>query len=520
MSRRSAKTSTEPAQPSPIRAGVRAVQPSAQAVLVEPRPRPIDGWTPALIKAAERSANNGDLSRAADMAELLIADEHMSGLVSTLAGVASLPLTFGDAPDSPIAQALEKDFWRFFPETLAQEVIGWLRVLGVCFLHVKRWQLDEETGRVLPELEVWHPRSFRFDWPTRRWVAKLDLGKERSITAGDGNWLVLTSYDALRPWSKAPWRMLSRLYLLKRHAIDDWGFYSNRHGNAPLVAESSADNFGLSPDARVQLTTELRQLARNSTLALPQGFSLKLLEATARSWETFEKQIAVCDVASSIALTGNNLGSQVSGGGSYAAASVHEKVTAGRIRSIAEILSTGLREQLLVWYAQYNFGMTPAPYPHWDTRSPADQAKLAAIYQAIAQALSTARSQGYELDLEEIQAFFGITVRAGSPPMGGQLSASGDLAERALLMRAQTADDRFATALADGAIDAGAESLAPQVDELLRLIDNTPEDDPVALRAKLLEYYRDASNEDFAVVTERAMLLANLRGRRAAVRDV
>jgi phage gp29-like protein len=489
-------------------------------MLSEPQPRPMSGWTPAKIRQAERSAENGSIAAAADLSELILGDDYSGGLASTLGGVASLPLSFVPSQkrtSSPCADALIEDFWGFLDEDTIASVIGWLRVLGVAFMHVREW-IRNDAGRLIPNLEVWHPRNFRYDWGTinpasKGWKLILSAGKEVPIIAGDSRWIIFTAFDMARPWSKAPWRSLSRLWLLKQYAISDWGFFSNKHGSGFIVAKNTSNGaLSVTPEARKELAGDLQTLCRNGTVALPDGFDLALIESTARTWETFQGQIQCFNLGASIALTGNNLSSNVDQG-SYAAASVHERVTQARIRSIAEALSTTLREQLLIWYAEINFGSrNEAPYPHWDTRSPTDQSARATVVSTIATALATLRSSGLTIPLDSLDAEFGLALTEYSP--GSDVTKESTIIQN----RALTQDEQYANLLADAGCEAGAESLAPHIDDLLAIIEHA--DSPKTLYSDLANYYADLDPKEYVEVVDRATVLASMRGRRAAVRDV
>ena len=499
------------------------------AVYVEPKPRAVAGWTPARIKQAERLADTGDLSQAADLCELLQADDNISGLVATLGGVASLPLSFespanDNGGESPIAIALERDWYRFADEDTQTQVIGWLRILGVAFVHVREWRLDPEVNRRLPVVEVWHPGNFKFDFKTRKWTVKLEGGKTETIEAGDGRWLVLSAYDRLRPWSRAPWRALARYWLLKQHAISDWGFYSNRHGSGLIVAQNANSNVSVTPKARAELAADLRQLGRNGVLALPDGFEMKLVESTARTWETFTRQIDQADQASALALTGNNLGSKVDGQGSYAAASVHERVTQSRIRAIAASLSTAFRNQLLVWYVKLNFGDPgQTPYPLWDTRPPADRKADAETLSAAADALTKLIDAGVPVDLQAFSERFDIPLDPKAKGKLGDPAKTARALVRGLLERAQSDSQNDGLRYLDGleatAIQGGAKALEVYVDGLVELVSSAGS--LAELRQTLPQWYaKHDVPEEFADFVDRAEMLAAMAGRRSAVIDL
>ena len=154
-------------------------------------------------------------------------------------------------------------------------------------------------------------------------------------------------------------------------------------------------------------------MARNASIALPRGFSLKLLEATAKTWETFAAQIAACDNAAAITLLGQNLTTEVTGG-SRAAASVHEDVALVKVRFDEETTSTCVHDQALSWWALYNFGDAAlAPWPRWATDPSEDLKEAASVIQMLGQGIAQLQQAGIRVDVEKIGARFGVPMTAG-----------------------------------------------------------------------------------------------------------
>ena len=132
---------------------------------------------------------------------------------------------------------------------------------------------------------------------------------------------------------------------------------------------------GVAPRARSRgpknFADDLASLGSDTSLVAPPGYETKLLEAVAKTWEMFPKQIETANAELSILLVGQNLTSEVQGG-SFAAAKIHQNVRDDLIRFDGEALETCLHDQVLVWWAEYNFGDAGlAPWPCWETEPPA-----------------------------------------------------------------------------------------------------------------------------------------------------
>src|SRR5690606_14363612 len=112
---------------------------------------------------------------------------------------------------------------------------------------------------------------------------------------------------------------------------------------------------GMPADADKQaFLSDLQAMANSASIVLPDGWNVELLEAKVGSGEVFAKLIEWANKAIAVAVLGQNLTTDVEGG-SHAAAQVHENVRQDLIDSDAETLSTTAREQVLVWWAEFNF---------------------------------------------------------------------------------------------------------------------------------------------------------------------
>jgi phage gp29-like protein len=370
---------------------------------LEPATRAYRTWTPALLKRAEQLAEAGNLTLAADLCEQMFADDRVKAVLDTRTdALLGLRLSFEASLDGRKGKkaiaALEagEDWWASFPETTIKELHAWGLMLGVGLAEIVWEERAEHDGRVLPRLVVKDPRNLRYDWRTRKWFLRVasanDNGgtSEIEVNPGDGRWLMYTPYGSRRPWRWGAYRALSRWCLLKIYAINDWGFYSNRHGIGILVATAVKGD----EKARKAVAAELRKLGRNSAVPLPEGTDLKLLEATAKTYETFTAQIAASDNGAAVCLLGQNLTTQA-GNASGTSATVHGRVALGRTKADVETLSTCLHGQVLVYWAAFNFGSRKlAPWPVWDATPTADLKERASVIQMAAQGIGGLLASG------------------------------------------------------------------------------------------------------------------------------
>lgn len=498
------------------------------------------GWSVSRIQLAKRLADAGDLSLAADLWERVLGDERALGPLQALAGVASVAMSFetavvgGDSEDDPMVAALERDWYRVLPEDLQGEIIRWGVGLGVAVVHRDTWEADPETGRLLPKLDVWHARAVRWDSDKNEWKVRTREHPDGvTLTPGDSEWLFFTPYGKKRPWTKAPWFGLGLLWFASQCAKVNLFEFNDTHALPTRAASNTKpDTHGLSDEAQKELADEVAALVRGGSIVLPDGYELALLEATAKNWESFVK---VCDEvwpkAVAIALTGNNLSTQVDGG-SFAASKTAENVTYDRKRTFARCLETTAREQILTWWAEFNFASTAPPWPKYGIDPPRDLTAAATRFNQGAQGLATLNTAGWEIEdgeEQKVAELLGVKVRratAPKPPTGAAppvakaraahehgTRAAADDSPRGLIEGQQVAD-----AIVEQATAAAADALRPDLELLLKLINEAK--DPRELREQLLAAYGDMDPAGWSEISHRAEVLAAMAGRFSAAAEV
>lgn len=509
-------------------------------------------WSPRQIRSAESLADTGNLRLAAQLCETLIADDRVRGclLEVRVRGLLGLPLSYLAGVGRKRQQAIkalevDEDWTEAFPEDVLAEWMAWGILLGVSFGKLTWVSVDRKGGkRLIPKLEVIHPQNMRWDHATKSWYAKQTDGSEIKITAGDGTWVIYTPYGQKRPWARGAWRSISRWCLLKQYAQSDWGRYSERHGMGLWVG-SSPD--GSNPADRAELAADLKNIGRESSVAPPPGWDVKLVESTANTWQTYQAQVDCANTAISITVLGQNLSTEVTGG-SYAATSIHAAVKAQIIRADDECSATTLRSQALVWWAQFNYGSRElAPWPCRETDLPEDRKAKADTLLVAGQALTTWQDAGFNVDVEAYGEEFGMPEGEEDekqspppPPNGDQLPPDGQpdqreetsgrragkraLAQESLgASKAEGVDgasrgQAYVDALTASARDKAADALSPWIDELLEHIESATDWD--SLKTALVKAYPTLDNDEFANLAARAAILAELRGMESVVEDL
>lgn len=378
----------------------------------EPQYRSIGAWSPARVETAKKLADLGNFEYAAELAEKIFGDDRALSPLQALAGIAGLDVTFETeatkaGEEDPQVEALERDWWHLLTEETQGEILRWASVLGFCWVQIKGWELDEESGRLLPKLDVWHQKNFRWDDRQRTWKVKRESGHWDDIEAGNGQWLLFTPYGRKRPHAKAPWYSLGMLWLGTQYAKLGLFEFNDTHAQPLRIAHqqpTSGDGLGSLPsDEDVQeLTDRIAAIVRGGTLALPLGYKLDLLQASGNADSFFRLIDDVWPKAVSIALTGNNLTTQIDGG-SFAASQTAAGVSLDRRRTFARCLETTAREQLLVWWSEFNFGNRLAPWPHYQVAPPPNLQEEAARLSSLGAAVQALTSANVPLSPEELK---------------------------------------------------------------------------------------------------------------------
>lgn len=382
----------------------------------EPSVRIFTDWTVQKIRQAEIAADSGNIRLAADLCEWILADDRVSGLLHTrvqsLLGLEPQFEKAGDKRRSGVAvNALDakNDWTAAYPESELTQMMVWGLLLGVAPLR-HGWTRDEEHGnRLLPNPIFWHPQHLRQDPGTRQWKTKIaavgsaqGVIDEVDINAGDGTWIFHTPYGTNRPIASGMWRGLARWVLLKHLAMGDLSRVSEKAGlltveTQPAMVSTQAA-YKTTLEERMQLADDLYERGREGVAVLPPGYNAKLIESMAGA-AMFKTQIDMANEAFAIRIRGGNLTTQVSAG-SLAAAEVQERTGEDANRRFDAITtSVTIRQQSLIWWAQFNFGdRRLAPFPVYPVRGAEDLLKKAQALDVAMDGAAKAKRSGYELD--------------------------------------------------------------------------------------------------------------------------
>lgn len=390
---------------------------------IQPSVRTYTGWTPALIASAEAQADSGNLRAAANLTEWILQDDRVQGALGARVGaLLGLEPTFEASGDKrrskrPVkALELGDDWWDSFPETESGLILRWAIVLGFGLARHGWDEVEGHDGRILPMPEFWHPQHVRYDWPTRRWMTRIQQGPsdagvaETEIVPGDSDWLFHRPYGKARPWAWGLWHALAPLVLIKHLA--EWDFSRAGERGALLVGTTQEGILPVDGDKpahriRQDLAEQLYQRGRDGVCILPAGFDLKMLALAAGTPELYGKQIAMANEAIAVNIRGGNLSTNVEGG-SRAAAEVQERTgDQANLRQDAQAWTTTVHNDSLKPWAEFNYGdRNLAPWPVYPVEPKRDLKRSGETANSALDAAKKARDLGFKVKPKEFSKAF------------------------------------------------------------------------------------------------------------------
>jgi hypothetical protein len=409
--------------------------------IIQPSVRTFRSWNPAQIRAAQLSADAGNLRQAADLCDWILTDDKvrgaLDGRVNALFGAKVAFEASGDGRKKNRAvRAVEtgEDWQYIFPEPESKQTLVWALLLGIGPGFMPWSRRRDHDDRDLPRLNFYHPQSLSYDWYRRTWIRSLDTGGQEPIEFGDGVWFGHMPYGTFRPWALGLVWGIADWVLLKAYAKNDLGLASeNAVRNVVEIDRPDGAEEEWDPkDKRRELANALARLARNASIVLPPGWRYRLVELSQATPGLMQRIITMADNAIAITIRGGNLSTDVKGGSRSAAEVQERRGDLANLRQDASGWAVTTHDHGLVYWAAANYGSsTLAPWPVYETEPEEDRKVKAETFVKAIEGAKAARAEGFRVKRVEFAKAFGLNdfLEPGETPTGS-LGADSDPGKR------------------------------------------------------------------------------------------
>ena len=380
---------------------------------ISPLPVTRTRWHLSDLETAERLADSGDLSMAAQLMRSARKDGTFAGVLGTrTGGLVRLPKKFRG--DDEICAALEVGhdsvrsvFDEMFPPTELASFAADGILLGVAV-----GILEPVKGRDYPVFIRLEPENLRYRWNENRWYYVTTIGQV-VVEPGQGRWVLHTPGGRIAPWQNGLWRAVGQAWIDKQHARLHKANWEGKLANPARVAVSPQ---GASEKQKQSWFKAVMAWGVNTVFGLLPGYDVKLLESNGRGYECFLETIKSSDRDIVIAITASTV--LVDGGTGFINGGVFEAIRADLIQSDAEGLAYTINTQGIPAFVLDRWpdeDLARTALVSWDTTPPEDRTKEASAATqaatAIASLTTSLESTEEELDVPAFTKKFGIPTK-------------------------------------------------------------------------------------------------------------
>lgn len=403
----------------------------------------------AAIQSILATHDRGYFNQSAMLVDAMMRDDRISGVSRTrVGGVISADLSVKAADASPkgagIAELLGGSddepgkYDEMFPAPLVGSLVKWGFHLGIGLAEIV-WDTRDSSlidgpwqklaagiaykgpgnrKMWVPRLKLWHPQFVFWDWAVGNFkvIAQegvLDLPRVDENPRGDGKWVLWTPFGYRYGWLDALVRSLADKYLMRGWNYRDWARFNERHGMATIGAKYPIET---DKDVKERFIRDLSNIGAEAVVGLPQpedgpGYELQMIEPRDRSFDSFQLFKKELDTDIAIDIIGQNLTTEGgTTGGSRALGEVQNLVRLDIAKQDAGIAAC-LRQQVLTWWAEYNFGdPNLAPRVTYQVDPPDDETGKATVLKTVGEAIGAHKTAQSPIDVRLTLDRFGIAM--------------------------------------------------------------------------------------------------------------
>lgn len=363
----------------------------------------ITSWDVDGVRTALSAMMEGIFDKSGQFCDAVLGDDRVQATMgSRLAGLWGREVRIKPANDSAAAKEVATAWEEHWPHLAESAGLYETHTYGILQGSAYGQVVWDTTGKLWkPYPRPWHPRYTFYHWPARRYVA---IGQDGliAIIPGDGSWYGYEPFGSYRSWVRGALRALAEPWLGLRFSRRDWWRFNEVHGLPTRVGYTPAN---ADPTERAVFQQNISVLGSEPCMLVPRGvekdlgYGYELVEATDTNWESFERTINECHLAVVLILKWQNLTTEITAGGSYAAAKEHGKGEVSQVAHDNTVWRKTIRRDFARPFALYNFGDPElAPITDHDVPEPPreDYAGNADVFSKIGTAIAQLTAAGFK----------------------------------------------------------------------------------------------------------------------------
>jgi len=375
------------------------------------------------VRSAQAAQQTGDFRGITQLSKKMMTDgTYAAAITKRVNNLIRTDFTLQPADaESDLSKAVAEELlaqWQdYVPEKKLSTLLTSFLNVGVAVAFVT-WQQTGD-GIYSPEcIDVLDTEYLRFDQPKQIWeYDTADQGRVE-VVPGDGNWILLV--NSWMPGYNAGFAAsLGLSYVSKAFALKDWADGNAAHIDNIAVIQQVDDPVNDDQQDVDALVDEIQTNKLEKVLYVSKDKTVTF-ESSINSYDptAFSTLIDEVNKTYQIAVLGGNLSSDVSSGGSYAAANIHHDGELNFAKADEQFLGTELHNQLMGPWAAANFDAPEeAPWPAW-ALDEEDVADLQASIDVLTKAMQIAEQAGYEVsNIPELMEKYGIVLKEKPEPV-------------------------------------------------------------------------------------------------------
>lgn len=371
------------------------------------------GFSIDRIRNAIFRMRDGDFSEIAELYQAMSLDDGFTSVVNKRINA----LLYSDQkfvpkyPDDLINKEISEQVGKIFYEGINDQALKTFYENYILFgISVGFVSWETVDGVHIPTLNNLDIGQLRYNKQDGKLYYQTRYGQREEITPDDGNYILLSDWEYGESTGVVP--SLAMLWFFKQLLQRDAG--DAMQGQADpivVISEDKTQETPLREDENDMLLYQI-QLQKKERVLYLDGKEIQVVD-TSGSFDPAKvlQWIQYLNQRYAIALLGSHLSTELTSGGSYAAAKTHQGAELQLVQSDASILSKVLSKQLLYYITLFNFLTRELETSiEWVIKPDVDISQYAASLKTFME-FASMELPGYKIaNLEELATKFGIEL--------------------------------------------------------------------------------------------------------------